>query len=78
VHNAAVAHSTIGRIGTVVVAIRGGDKPGEVKVTVGGLAHYYLAYARDAVPIGEQVLIIHHRGARQIDVEPWPVTAEGQ
>jgi membrane protein implicated in regulation of membrane protease activity len=78
VHNAAVAHTTVGRIGTVIIAIRGGDLAGEIRVTVGGIAHYYLAYAVAPVPAGERVLIIHHRGARQVDVEPWPVTAEGQ
>jgi membrane protein implicated in regulation of membrane protease activity len=78
VHNAAVAHTTVGRLGTVIIAIRGGDLAGEIKVTVDGIAHYYLAYAVDPVPAGERVLIIHHRGARQVDVEPWPVTAEGQ
>jgi membrane protein implicated in regulation of membrane protease activity len=78
VHNAAVAHTTVGRIGTVIIAIRGGDLAGEVRVTHDGIAHYYLAYAPDPIPTGEQVLIIHHRGARQVDVEPWPVTAEGQ
>jgi hypothetical protein len=68
----------VGKVGTVVIAIRGGDRPGEVKLVVEGIAHYYLAYARTAVPAGTDVLVIHNRGTRQVDVEPWPTTAEGQ
>jgi membrane protein implicated in regulation of membrane protease activity len=63
----------VGRIGTVVSAIRGGHRPGEVRVVVAGIAHYYLAYAAKAVPAGAEVLVINNRGARQVDVEPWPV-----
>ena len=63
----------IGRVGTVITGIRGGDRPGEVKLVVAGIAHYYLAYAATPVPIGSEVLVINNRGARQIDVEPWPI-----
>ena len=62
----------VGRVGTVVSAVRGGDGPGEVRVVVEGMAHYYIAYAAMAVPAGAAVLVINHRGARQVDVEPWP------
>lgn len=68
----------VGRIGRVVHALRGGDRPGEVRVVVDGIAHYYLAYASTAVPTGAEVLIINDRGARQIDVEPWPIVAGGE
>jgi membrane protein implicated in regulation of membrane protease activity len=78
VHNAGVAQSLVGRIGTVVNAIRGGGRPGEVRVLVEGIAHYYLAYATTAVPAGTDVLVINNRGARQVDVEPWPIREEGQ
>lgn len=73
VHNSAVARQTlVGRVGTVATGIRGGDLAGEVRVVVEGIAHYYLAYAVTALPAGTSVLVIHNRGARQIDVEPWP------
>ena len=62
----------IGRTGTVITGIRGGERPGEVRLLVEGIAHYYLAYAATAVPAGSQVLVINNRGARQVDVEPWP------
>ena len=78
-HNAAVASdSVVGRVGTVVNGIRGGDLPGEVRLVVAGIAHYYLAYAARALPAGTDVLVINNRGARQVDVEPWPTAAEGQ
>ena len=76
--NATVAQKTVGRVGTVVHAIRGGGQPGEVRVLVEGIAHYYLAYAVTAIPAGVDVLVINNRGARQVDVEPWPATTEGQ
>jgi membrane protein implicated in regulation of membrane protease activity len=78
VHNATVAQTLVGRVGTVVNAIRGGRLPGEVRVVVEGIAHYYLAYAETSVPAGSEVLVINNRGARQVDVEPWPAAAEGQ
>jgi membrane protein implicated in regulation of membrane protease activity len=66
----------VGRTGTVVTAIRGGERPGEVRIVVEGMAHYYLAHAVAALPVGADVLVIHDRGARHVDVEPWP-TREG-
>jgi hypothetical protein len=62
----------VGKVGLVVSAVRGGPLAGEVRVVVGGIAHYYIAYATAAVPAGADVLIINYRGARQVDVEPWP------
>jgi membrane protein implicated in regulation of membrane protease activity len=62
----------VGRVGTVVGAIRGGPGPGEVRVVVEGIPHYYIAYAANALPAGSRVLIINYRGARQVDVDPWP------
>jgi hypothetical protein len=59
-------------VGTVIIGIRGGERAGEVRIVVDGLAHYYLAYSVAAVPAGAEVLVINNRGARQIDVEPWP------
>lgn len=74
VHNAGVTSETlVGRVGTVITAIRGGERAGEVRLLVAGIAHYYLAYAAKPVPAGSDVLVINNRGARQIDVEPWPV-----
>jgi membrane protein implicated in regulation of membrane protease activity len=67
------SETLVGRTGTVITAIRGGERAGEVRLLVEGIAHYYLAYAPRAVPAGAEVLVINNRGARQVDVEPWPV-----
>ena len=61
----------VGRTGWVTTRVRGGDLPGEVKVVVAGMPHYYVAYCTQPVPVGATVLVICSRGARQIDVEPW-------
>jgi hypothetical protein len=45
-----------------------------VRVVVEGIAHYYIAYATVPLPAGAEVLVINNRGARHIDVEPWPRT----
>jgi membrane protein implicated in regulation of membrane protease activity len=61
----------VGKLGTVTIGVRGDTLPGEVRVIVEGIPHYYIAYCEHAVPAGESVLVINARGARQIDVEPW-------
>jgi membrane protein implicated in regulation of membrane protease activity len=60
-----------GRLGVVVHRIRGGEAPGEVRVVHDGMAHDYLAYCTEPLPVGQHVLVINDRGARRIDVEPW-------
>ena len=71
------SQTLVGRTGTVIIGIRGGDRPGEVRVVVEGMAHYYLGYAATALPAGTEVLVIHNRGKRQVDVEPWPTVPPG-
>jgi membrane protein implicated in regulation of membrane protease activity len=66
------SQALVGKVGVVVNAVRGGTRPGEVRVVVQGIPHYYIAYATSAVPAGAEVLVINYRGARQVDVEPWP------
>jgi hypothetical protein len=61
----------VGKVGRVLIRIRGGDAPGEVRVVHGGMAHAYIAYAEDPLPVGAEVLVINARGARRVDVEPW-------
>ena len=65
------SQALVGTLGSVTIGVRGGDRPGEVRVVVEGIAHYYIAFCEHAVPVGRQVLVINARGARQIDVEPW-------
>jgi hypothetical protein len=66
------SQTVVGKVGTVLSGIRGGDLPGEVRLVINGIAHYYLGYAATALPAGAAVLVINNRGARQVDVEPWP------
>jgi membrane protein implicated in regulation of membrane protease activity len=61
----------VGKVGVVVTAVRGGDRAGEIRVVAQGVPHHYLAYAAEPIPVGAHVLVIHYRGARQVDVEPW-------
>jgi membrane protein implicated in regulation of membrane protease activity len=78
VHNAVVAgDAVVGKVGTVCNGIRGGELPGEVRLVVAGIAHYYLAYSATSLPAGTDVLVINNRGARQVDVEPWPTVPSG-
>jgi len=69
-----MAEDLVGRVGRLVIGVRGGELAGEIRVVVDGLAHYYLAYSESAIPAGTQVLVINNRGARRVDVEPWPAT----
>jgi hypothetical protein len=64
--------SLVGKVGSVVKAIRGGQLPGEVRLVIQGIPHYLLAYCGEPVASGADVLVIHNRGSRQVDVEPWP------
>jgi hypothetical protein len=66
-----VGQQLVGKVGSVTHRVRGGERPGEVRVVVGGLPHHYLAFCPIEVPVGAQVLVVHVRGPRQVDVEPW-------
>jgi membrane protein implicated in regulation of membrane protease activity len=61
----------VGKVALVTTRVRGGSLPGEVRLVVQGIPHYYIAYCGQAVAVGEHVLVINSRGARQLDVEPW-------
>jgi hypothetical protein len=65
----------VGRTGIVTMALRGGVKPGQVRIVVAGIPHHYLAYCPDSVAAGTPILVINNRGHRQLDVEPWPAPA---
>jgi len=61
----------VGKVGLVTVRVRGGELPGEIRLVVQGIPHYYIAYCGQAIAVGEHVLVVNSRGARQVDVEPW-------
>ena len=65
----------VGKLGTVVTRIRGGNRPGEVVVPVRGTRETFIAYCDDAVERDETVLVFHSRGSRAVDVTPAPWAA---
>lgn len=64
--------SVVGCVGSLIVATRGDAGAGEVLVNVRGSHEAYLAWSKDALPKGSEVLVIDTRGARTVVVEPWP------
>jgi membrane protein implicated in regulation of membrane protease activity len=68
-----VDREVVGKVGMVVTRIRGGDLPGEVRVTVRGAHETFIAYSDTPVERHETVLVFHSRGNRAVDVEaaPW-------
>ena len=62
----------IGKLGTVVTRIRGGELPGEVRVTVRGCHETFIAYSDAPIDRHATVLIFSSRGARAVDVAPAP------
>jgi hypothetical protein len=64
--------SVVGRIGPLIVATRGDEGAGEVLLTVRGSKEAYLAWSKEPLPKGTDVLVIDTRGPRTVVVEPWP------
>jgi len=63
--------SSIGRVGVLSVATRGGDGPGEVLIRIRGGSEAFLAWSDKPLPKGATVLVIDSRGARVVDVIEW-------
>ena len=61
----------VGKVGEVVTRIEGGDEPGEVSLLVYGMWERYFALGREEIAVGSKVLVVHDRGNRTVDVEPW-------
>ena len=66
-----VDEELVGKIGEVVTRIEGGEEPGEVSLLVFGMRERYFALGREEIALGSKVLVIHDRGNRTVDVEPW-------
>jgi hypothetical protein len=66
-----VPNGPVGKVGRVLVRIRGGDAPGEVVLTVAGSPETYLAYGDDGIDVGADVLVVANRGGRSVEVVPW-------
>ncbi len=62
----------VGRLGVIATRVRGQERPGEVRIVMGGVPHILLAFCPNPLERGQEVLIVADRGARRVDVEPWP------
>jgi hypothetical protein len=60
--------SPAGLTGHITVAIPGPGRAGEVRVAIRGGTEVFIAYAEQAIPRGEEVLVVTDRGGRVVDV----------
>ncbi len=60
----------VGKIGTVIHAIRAG-RPGEIVVHIRGGTETYMAYCDTDLPEQAEVLVIAKRSARTVEVTPF-------
>jgi hypothetical protein len=63
--------SVVGRTGTLLVAARGPDHPGEVLVKIRGGSETFFAVSDEPLPVGAAVLIIESFGTRTVHVVEW-------
>ena len=63
--------SAVGCTGTLTVATRGADGPGEVLVKMRGGTEAYLAWSEQPLARGTAVLVFNSRGERTVDVMEW-------
>lgn len=58
----------IGTLGFVTTSIGGGDRPGEVQIPLRGASETFIAYGAEAIPKGQQVLVVGRRPGRGLEV----------
>jgi hypothetical protein len=63
--------SAVGCAGTLLVATRGADGPGEVLLKMRGGTEAFLAWSEEPLPRGAAVLVYNSRGDRSVDVMQW-------
>ncbi len=61
-----------GKVGRIIVRVRGSEGPGEVLVRVRGGSEAFIAYADTEIERDRDVLVVNSRGERSVDVVPWP------
>ena len=64
-----------GKVGRVIIRVRGAAGPGEVLVSVRGGTEAFIAYADIVIERETEVLVISSRGHRSVDVVPWELSA---
>jgi hypothetical protein len=63
--------SPVGCIGTLLIATRGADGPGEVLVAIRGGRETFLAYSDHPMSCGETVLVVEQGPHRRVTVVAW-------
>jgi hypothetical protein len=63
--------SPVGRSGTVIVATRGADGPGEVLVKMRGGTEAFMCWSEQPLAKDTEVLVYETRGERTVDVMEW-------
>jgi membrane protein implicated in regulation of membrane protease activity len=61
----------VGKVGTLSVATRGANGPGEVLIKIRGGSEAFLAWSDEPLPKGTAVLVLEARGARSVSVVRW-------
>ncbi|MET0190778.1 MAG: hypothetical protein ABW212_17385 [Pseudonocardia sediminis] len=61
----------VGLVGALTTPTRGGDRPGEVELPVGGGRETFFAYSAEPLPYGQPVLVVHDHGDARVDVVAW-------
>jgi len=64
-------YGTIGAVGKVLVAIRGGKGSGEVMLTIGGVRECYIADSDAPIERGQTVMVVEVAPHRHVTVVPW-------
>ncbi|HUO71118.1 MAG TPA: hypothetical protein VMU39_10100 [Solirubrobacteraceae bacterium] len=64
-------NSAVGWAGTLTVATRGPDGPGEVLVKMRGGTEAYLPWSEQPLAKGTNVRVFNSRGGRTVDVMEW-------
>jgi hypothetical protein len=65
-----MTESLIGCQGTVTVAIRGQEGPGEVELSLDGGSETYIAHSDQPIAKGVKVVVFETRPGRRVDVSP--------
>jgi hypothetical protein len=65
-----MAESLIGCQGTVTVAIRGQEGPGEIEISLDGGTQTYIAHSDQPIAKGATAVIFETRPGRHVDVSP--------
>lgn len=58
----------MGKLGRVVIALRGRGRPGEIMVRIRGGSETFIAHSDEDLPVGSSVIVISRRADRGVEV----------